>query len=430
MTILQRIKKGDIDPVIRDIAVIEKKEEYSLIESLGSGEVVIPKNISRKMKKPCGIGKGLKTKVNANIGTSPHHVKIEEEIEKLHIAEKCGADAVMDLSTGGDITAIRRKILAESNVPIGTVPIYQVTQRYINKKEPITKISENELFDAIEEHASDGVDFITVHCGVTQKVLDVMKQQKRLMDIVSRGGAILACWMLENNKENPLYSQFDRLLDIAEKYDLTLSLGDGMRPGCIADATDKPQIEELLVLGRLAEKAHARGVQAIIEGPGHIPLNEIKENIRMQKELCNNAPFYVLGPIVTDVAPGYDHITSAIGGAVAAMYGADFLCYVTPTEHLGLPGIQAVKEGVIAARIAAHAGDIAKGIKGAQDWDDEISAFRKNREWIKQIKISMDPEKAESIRKMDSSINDDICSMCGEYCSLKIMEEALGKKLE
>lgn len=430
MTIVQRLKKGEVDPVIRDISLSEKTEDSSLIDSIISGEVVIPKNIRRTIKKPCAIGKGLKTKINANIGTSPHHVKISEEIQKLHIAEKFGADTVMDLSTGGDITAIRRKILAESNIPVGTVPIYQVTQKYIEKNEPFTKISENELFDAIEEHASDGIDFITVHCGITQKVLDVMNKQKRLMDIVSRGGAILACWMIKNNNENPLYSQFDRLLDISEKYDLTLSLGDGMRPGCIADSTDRPQIQELLVLGELADRARSRGVQVMIEGPGHIPLHEIKENIRLQKELCRNAPFYVLGPIVTDVAPGYDHITSAIGGAVAAMYGADFLCYVTPAEHLGLPGIQAVKEGVIAARIAAHAGDIAKGIKNAQDWDNEISNFRKNREWLKQIRISIDPEKAEAIKNIDSSMKDDICSMCGEYCSLKIMEEALGKKRE
>ena len=334
------------------------------------------------------------------------------------------ADAVMDLSTGGDIKKLRREILKNSSVAVGTVPIYQTAIKAVKRRGRISKMTRQDIIETFEEQASDGVDFFTVHCGVTQDTIARLKNKKRIMNIVSRGGAFIAEWMLVNKKENPLYEYFGDILKIVKKYDITLSLGDGLRPGSLIDATDRPQIQELIMLGELAEKAREQNVQVIIEGPGHIPLDQIESNVVIQKKMCNNAPFYVLGPLVTDVAPGYDHIVGAIGGAMAALYGADFLCYVTPSEHLRIPDENDVKEGVIASRIAAHAADIAKKVPGALDWDRKMSLSRSSRDWKGQITKSMDPSKAARYRKSAMPHDKDVCTMCSNYCSIKMTERA------
>ena len=334
------------------------------------------------------------------------------------------ADTVMDLSTSGKLSEIRRTIIGASLIPVGTVPIYQAGIEAIAKHGSIVGLTADDLFAIIEEHARDGVDFITVHCGVTQSALSRLKKQGRVADVVSRGGAFLLGWILHNEQENPLYEQFDRLLEIARKYDMTLSLGDGMRPGSISDATDRAQVEELITLGELAQRAHDAEVQVMIEGPGHLPLNQIEANVRLQKSICKNAPFYVLGPLVTDIGAGYDHITGAIGGAIAAAAGADFLCYVTPAEHLSLPDPEDVKNGVIASRIAAHAADIVKGIKGAAIWDHEMSVARKKLDWDKQAGLSLNPQKSSEIHHRISS--NSACSMCGDFCAMKLVEKYLG----
>jgi len=328
----------------------------------------------------------------------------------------------MDLSTGGDIARTRQEIVENSIVPVGTVPIYEAAVAAYKKHGAVTKMTGDDIFKALINQAKDGVDFFTVHCGITKESLERLIKQDRLIDIVSRGGAFLAEWIKKNKKENPLYEDFDEVLNIAKKYDITLSLGDGMRPGTIVDATDRPQVQELILLGELAMRAYEAGVQVIIEGPGHVPLNQIETNMILQKRLCNNRPFYVLGPLVTDVAPGYDHITSAIGGAIAAASGADFLCYVTPSEHLGLPNLEDVYDGVIASRIAAHAADIAKGVKGAVDWDRKISEARKKRDWALQEKLSIAPKRFAKIRKKTNQAAKDNCTMCGEFCSMKVAE--------
>ena len=381
MTQLELARKGTVSPQIKHVAEKEGLEVDLIIQGLAKGEITIPANVNHINLIPCGIGKGLRTKVNANIGTSSDFCDLNTELRKLQTAIDFGADTVMDLSTGGDISAIRRAILSASIVPVGTVPIYQAGIEAIETHGAIVNMSVDEIFAVIEEHAKDGVDFMTVHCGVTQESLARLKKQGRTTDIVSRGGAFLIGWMLHNDKENPLYQYYDRLLDLALEYDFALSLGDGLRPGCLADATDRAQIEELIILGELTECSREAGVQAMIEGPGHLPLNQIATNVQLEKSLCRGAPFYVLGPLVTDVGAGYDHITAAIGGAIAAAAGADFLCYVTPSEHLSLPSIDDVKEGVIASRIAAHAADIVKGVKGAKEWDEQMSRARKALDW-------------------------------------------------
>ena len=407
--------------VLNKIARSEGVSVEYLQESIRSGETVVPLNIKRrKIKKPTAIGKGLRTKVNANIGSSPDQVDVGYELEKLKVALEAGTDTVMDLSTGGDLYNIRKAILKECSVPLGTVPIYQACVDVVKfKHKSIVEMSVDELFNAIEKHCEDGVDFITVHCGVTLESVERLREQGRLTDVVSRGGTFLIEWMVYNKKENPLYEYYDRLLDIAKEYEVTLSLGDGLRPGSLADATDRPQIQELIVIGELVDRARERGVQAMVEGPGHIPLNEVATNVMLEKKLCRNAPFYVLGPLVTDVAPGYDHITAAIGGASAAAYGTDFLCYVTPSEHLSLPTVEDVREGVVAMRIAAHAGDIAKGIANSDRWDHKMSNFRKHLKWDKMIKTAIDPKKAKEIRDRNPSKSKDVCTMCGEYCAIK-----------
>ena len=419
-------REGKITREIRAIAKDEGVDVNALRENVAAGKTAILANNRHKNFTPKGVGKGLSVKVNANIGTSPERVDIKEELKKLKMACDAGADAVMDLSTGGNLDEIRKIIMAEAGIPIGTVPIYQAAVETVKKKRPITQMEPDDIFEVIEKHGIDGVDFITVHCGVTQNSLARLKKQGRITDIVSRGGAFLAEWMIINKKENPLYEQFDRLIRIAKKYDMTLSLGDGLRPGCIADATDRGQIEELVILGELCAEALENGVQVMIEGPGHVPINQIETNMVLQKRLCNEAPFYVLGPIVTDIAPGYDHITSAIGGALAGYYGADFLCYVTPSEHLGLPTPQDVWDGVIVTKIAAHAADLARGNEKAFARDKAMATYRKALDWNGQIKCAIDPDKIRRFRK-DRNLRDDVCSMCGEFCSMKRMKDYLKK---
>jgi phosphomethylpyrimidine synthase len=425
MTQLELARKGIISPQIKHVAEKEGVETDFIIQGLAEGEIIIPANINHTNLIPCGIGKGLRTKVNANIGTSSDSCDLNTELRKLQTAIDFGADTVMDLSTGGDISAIRKAVMSASTVPSGTVPIYQAGIEAIENRGAIVNMSVDDIFAVIEEHAKDGVDFMTVHCGVTEASLARLKKQGRMTDIVSRGGAFLIGWMLHNDKENPLYQYYDRLLDLALEYDFTLSLGDGLRPGCLADATDRAQIEELIILGELVERSKGAGVQAMIEGPGHLPMNQIATNVQLEKSLCSGAPFYVLGPLVTDVGAGYDHITAAIGGAIAAAAGADFLCYVTPTEHLSLPSIEDVKEGVIASRIAAHAADIVKGVKGAKEWDEQMSRARKALDWKTQAELSLDPELSRQVHsKIPAS--GATCSMCGKYCAMAIVEKYLG----
>jgi len=425
MTQLELARKGIVSPQMNHVAEKEGVESDFIIQGLVEGKITIPANANHINLIPCGIGAGLRTKVNANIGTSSDFHDLNTELRKLQTAISSGADTVMDLSTGGDISAIRRAILNASTVPVGTVPIYQAGIEAIENRGAIVNMSVDDIFTIIREHAKDGVDFMTVHCGVTQASVDRLKKQGRITDIVSRGGAFLIGWMLHNDAENPLYQFYDRLLDLALEYDFTLSLGDGLRPGCLADATDRAQVEELIILGELVEQAREAGVQAMVEGPGHLPLDQIATNVQLEKSLCRGAPFYVLGPLVTDIGAGYDHITAAIGGSIAAAAGADFLCYVTPTEHLALPNVEDVKEGVIASRIAAHAADIVKGVKGAKEWNEKMSRARRALDWETQAKLSLDPGLSQQIHGKIPA-EGTTCSMCGKYCAMAIVEKYLG----
>ncbi len=427
MTQLEIARKGDISPQMEKVAQTEGLDAGFIREGVAKGTVVIPANVGHNNLVPCGIGEGLSIKVNANIGTSSDFGNVDTELEKLCAAVEAGADTVMDLSTGGDIPAIRRAVIAASSCAIGTVPIYQAGIDAIEKHGAIVKMTVDDIFAAIEDNAKDGVDFVTVHCGVTRAAIARLKQQGRVTDVVSRGGAFMVGWMLHNDRENPLYEYYDRLLDIAREYDVTLSLGDGMRPGSLADATDRTQIDELLTLGELVQRAQDAGVQVMVEGPGHIPLDQIETNVRIQKSVCNGAPFYVLGPLVTDIAAGYDHITGAIGGAIAAVSGADFLCYVTPSEHLAIPDVDDVREGVIASRIAAHAADIVKGVKGAAERDRQMALARKKLDWDEQARLSLDPEKFRRVHRERASTGA-ACSMCGQYCAMDLVGQYLDVK--
>lgn len=425
LTQFESAKNGIITDEMKKAAEYEGLKSEQIRSGIEKGFIVLPSNINHRNCTPIAVGKGLSTKINANIGTSEAYPQIELELEKLKTAIESGAHSVMDLSTGGDIDTCRREIIKESTVMIGTVPLYQTIVEASENNKGLTEIEGEEFFEAIERHCRDGADFITVHCGVTKSVIEELKIKGRIMDIVSRGGSFMAAWMLHNGKENPLYEEFDHLLKIARKYDVTLSLGDGLRPGCIEDAGDAPQIQELIILGELVKRCRTAGVQVMVEGPGHVPMDQVQANVQMAKSLCHDAPFYVLGPIVTDVAPGYDHITSAIGGALAAWSGADFLCYVTPAEHLGLPGVEDVREGVIASRIAGHSADIVKGIKGARAWDLEMAKARKALDWEKQIELAIDPVKALQIRKNKNEDSQECCTMCGKFCAYKIASEHL-----
>ena len=410
--------------MIKKISRLEHQEINTLIKNISSGKTVILKNRIHKLKVPCAVGKDLRTKVNVNIGGSTDVSNIKNELKKLEISIKYGADTIMDLSVGNNIKRMRKEIIANSSLPIGTVPIYEAAQQAGYKRKSFIKMTKDDILEVIERQAEEGVDFFTIHAGITQEIVKNMsKFKKRIIEIVSRGGAILANWIINNNKENPFYEYFDDILKIAKKYDITLSLGDGLRPGSILDATDQAQLYELKKLGELSKYALKNGVQTIIEGPGHVPLNQIEKNVKLQKKICGGAPFYVLGPLVTDVSSGYDHISASIGGALASYYGADFLCYVTPSEHLKLPSIEDVKEGLIASKIAAHAADIAKGIKHEIDWDRNMSKARNSRDWKKQIELSIDPVKAKAYRAKSKPEESSVCTMCGKYCSIKLTEE-------
>jgi len=423
-TQIEEARKGNITSGLKKVAGEEYIPPEALLELVSQGKVVIPENPNHSPIHPVGIGQKLRTKVNVNIGTSVDFPQEENELKKVEESLKYETDTLMDLSTGGDIKKIRRMILDKARIPLGTVPIYEVAIDAIEKQGSIVDMKEDDLFATIEAQAKEGVDFMTVHAGLTSKAIDRLKNQGRVADIVSRGGAFHLAWMLHNQKENPLYANFDRLLEIVYKYDVTLSLGDGLRPGSILDATDRPQIEELLTLGELVKRAWEQNVQVMVEGPGHIPLDQVEMNIKLQKRVCHEAPFYVLGPLVTDIAPGYDHIVSAIGGAIAAAAGADFLCYVTPSEHLGLPSADDVREGLIASKIAAHAADIVKGVKGALERDLKMSEARKNLDWAKQQKLALDPYRFKNIRNKRKS-KSEACSMCGDYCAMRIVSEFL-----
>jgi phosphomethylpyrimidine synthase len=405
------------------VAKQEGMDPALLIDRIASGQVVILKNRIRRTAVPVGVGKGLRTKVNANIGTSTDFSDSEAEKAKAATAVRYGADTVMDLSTGGDLPDVLKQILDTVPVPVGTVPVYEAAVHAIRIRGALTRMTETDLFSALHRQAKAGVDFFTVHCGVTRASIERMRHSGRIMDIVSRGGSFLAAWIAENDRENPLYERYDRILDIAREYDVTLSLGDGMRPGSVLDATDRPQIQELVILGELANRAREAGVQVMIEGPGHVPLDLIQANIQIQKRLCGDSPFYVLGPLVTDVAPGYDHITSAIGGAIAAAAGADFLCYVTPGEHLKLPDLEEVRQGVVASRIAAHAADLVKGLPGAMDWDRRMSEARRALNWNQQIALAIDPDRARALRESAPPLDDGVCTMCGEFCAIKLTRD-------
>jgi phosphomethylpyrimidine synthase len=423
MTQIEVARKGKISEEMEICAKQESVEPEFIRKGVEDGNIVVIRNIKHASILPLAIGKGLKTKVNTNIGTSKDRTDLNSELEKVRISVAAGTDTIMDLSTGGDIRETRRAIIKESPVTIGTVPIYQAATEVLDSKKAIVEMSADDMFRVIEENGEDGVDFITVHCGVTKRSVGCLEDEGRHLGIVSRGGSILDRWMFYNKKENPLYEHFDRLLEIAKGYDMVLSLGDGLRPGCLADATDRGQVEELVTLGKLTKKARDYGVQVMIEGPGHIPINEIEANMQLEKTLCNGAPFYVLGPLPTDIAPGYDHITHAIGGAIAGSAGADFLCYVTPAEHLRLPTLEDVKEGIIACRIAAHIADIAKGVAGAYEQDLLMAKYRNEFDWKKQVEISIDPEKAGAYLETSKSARGEGCTMCGEFCAIK-----LGKK--
>lgn len=427
-TFLEGLKEGITPPFFDKLVEEEGVDGAKLAQEVIDGKAVVPYNIARRIEKPCIIGGGSRVKVNANIGTSVDYVGLKDELEKLKAATEAGADTVMDLSTGGPLDKVRDTIVAESAVPVGSVPIYQAGVRSQEDKGSIVAMTPDDMFRAIEDHCASGVDFITVHCGVTMGVLETLRANPRVADIVSRGGAFLAGWILSHEQENPLYAQFDRLLELARRYEVTLSLGDGLRPGCIEDASDAAQVAELVVLGGLVKRCREAGVQCMVEGPGHIPLHQVEANVRMAKEITRGAPFYVLGPLVTDVATGYDHIAAAIGGAVAGMAGADFLCYVTPREHLGLPTAEDVREGVIVTRIAAHAADIALGFPGASGWDLGMSRARKALDWKGQLELALDPAKSRRLFSERQVEGEEACTMCGDYCAMRFVAEYLGRE--
>lgn len=421
-TQMDAARQGIITPEMEIVAAEENMNVDLLCELAAKGEIIIPANKNHDCLKPCGIGSRLRTKINVNLGTSRDWTDLDMEMEKVKSAVELGAEAIMDLSSFGDTRKFRRKLTSECPAVIGTVPIYDAVVYY---HKALKEITAREWIDVVKMHAEDGVDFMTIHCGINKETAKRFKDNKRLTNIVSRGGSIIFAWMEMTGEENPFYEYYDEILEICRKYDVTMSLGDACRPGCLKDASDISQIQELITLGELTTRAWEKDVQVMIEGPGHMPLNQIQANMEIQKTLCKGAPFYVLGPLVTDVAPGYDHITAAIGGAIAATYGASFLCYVTPAEHLRLPDVNDVKEGIIASKIAAHAADIAKGIPGARNWDDEMSTARKQLDWERMFELSMDPDKARIYRAEAKPEKEDTCSMCGNFCAVKNMNRIL-----
>ena len=420
MTQLEEARNGRITEEMKICAEKERVSPEFIRKGVAEGNIVVVRNNRHTGISPLAIGKGLRTKINANIGTSGDHTDLDVELEKVKASVAAGADTIMDLSTGGDLGAIRKAIIEASSVALGTVPIYQAAAAMLAAKKAIVAMTADDIFAAIEKNGEDGVDFITVHCGVSRRSVASIEAEGRLLGIVSRGGSITANWMRCNDKENPLYEYYDRLVEIAHQYDMVLSLGDGLRPGCIADATDRGQVQELILLGELCKRARDKGVQVMIEGPGHVPIKDIQANVQMEKSLCNGAPFYVLGPLPTDIAPGYDHITAAIGGAIAGAAGADFLCYVTPSEHLRLPSIEDVREGIMASRIAAHIADIAKGLPGALELDVMMAGYRKAINWEGQVSTAIDQQKAGRLLEKSETAKEEGCTMCGELCAIKL----------
>lgn len=424
-TQMDAAKKGIVTNEMKIVARKENIEVEKLMNLIAEGKVVIPANKNHKNLDPEGVGQGLRTKINVNLGISKDCYNIDRELKKAKKAIEMKAEAIMDLSCFGKTQEFRKKLIDMSPAMIGTVPMYDAVGFYDKELKDLTA---EDLLKVVETHAKDGVDFLTIHVGMNKETANVFKRNKRLMNLVSRGGSLLYAWMQLNDKENPFYENFDKVLDICEKYDVTISLGDACRPGAIKDSTDPSQIMELIVLGELTKKAWERNVQIIIEGPGHMTLDEIETNMKLEKKLCHGAPFYVLGPIVTDIAPGYDHITNAIGGAIAATYGADFLCYVTPAEHLRLPNLEDMKEGIIASKIAAHAADLAKGISKAREWDDEMSKARRELNWEKMFKLSIDEEKARKYRESSIPEDEHTCTMCGKMCAVRNMNKVMDGK--
>ena len=421
-TQMDAARKGIITKEMEIAAKKENMDVKELMEYMAKGQVIIPCNKLHTSIEPNAIGSMLKTKINVNLGISRDWKDMDMEIEKVNNAVKMGAESIMDLSSYGDTRTFRKRLTKECPAMIGTVPIYDAVVYY---HKPLKEITSKEWIDIVRMHAEDGVDFMTIHCGINKATAGRFKANRRLTNIVSRGGSIIFAWMEMTGEENPFYEHYDEILDICREYDITMSLGDACRPGCLKDASDISQIEELVTLGELTARAWEKDVQVMVEGPGHMPMNQIAANMEIQKTICKGAPFYVLGPLVTDIAPGYDHITAAIGGAIAAASGASFLCYVTPAEHLRLPSLDDVKEGIIASRIAAHAADIAKGVKGAIEWDHQMSLARKKLDWEEMFDICIDPEKARRYRAEAKPEKEDTCSMCGNFCAVKNMNRIL-----
>lgn len=421
-TQMDAARKGIITKEMEIVAKKENMDVNVLADKIAKGTVVIPANKNHKSIDPEGVGEGLRTKINVNLGISKDSYDIDRELEKVKVAIDMKAESIMDLSNYGKTEEFRKKLIDMSSAMIGTVPVYDALGFYDKELKDIT---EKEFLDVVEKHGKDGVDFVTIHAGINRETANTFRRNPRLMNLVSRGGSLMFAWMQLNKKENPFYEHYDELLDICAKYDITISLGDACRPGAIADSTDASQIKELIVLGELTKRAWAKNVQVIIEGPGHMAINEIEANMLLEKKLCHGAPFYVLGPLVTDIAPGYDHITGAIGGAVAAASGADFLCYVTPAEHLRLPSIDDMKEGIIATRIAAHAGDIGKKLPNSRAWDNSMSYARQQLDWNKMFELAMDPVKAKKYRESSKPEDENSCSMCGKMCAVRNLNKVL-----
>ena len=419
MTLLDSGKRCMEDPRLAAAAKAEKIDACLLARKILDGSAAIPWALGHELARPVAVGDGLKIKVNANLGTSPDKCSLGDELAKLKAAVDAGADAVMDLSTGGNIREVRKRIRDACQVSLGSVPVYEAGCMAVSRGGTFNRMTESDMLEAVRLHVEDGVDFVTIHCGLTRQAVKHLEANPRICGITSRGGSLLARWMLANGRENPLYERFDEVLDICRERDVVISLGDALRPGALADAGDRAQLHELYTLGELAQRAKSKGVQAIIEGPGHVPLDQIAVQMRLEKIACHNAPFYVLGPLVTDIAPGYDHLVSAIGAALAGTCGANFICYVTPAEHLRLPDAEDVRQGIMAARIAAHAADIANGLPGARDWDDAMSRARKARDWEEMFKLAIDPELARNSRALAAPRDPGVCSMCGDFCAMK-----------
>jgi 5-hydroxybenzimidazole synthase len=426
LTQLSSALKGLVTPEMQQVATQEGVTPEYIRQGVAEGTILIPRNIGRQNITPTGIGKGLKTKVSASVGMYGSDASIAGEVAKIKAAVNAGTDSIMDLSVSGDIDAMRKESLAATSTPLGTLPYYQAVAKAAGKYGTSLKMEVEELFEIIERQAEDGVDFLALHCGTTMEIIERAKREGRIDPLVSYGGSHLIGWMVHNRQENPLYEHYDRVLDIARKYDVTVSIADGMRPGCLADSLDGAQVQEMVMIGELVRRAREAGVQVMVKGPGHVPLNQLKATVTLQKSLCKGAPYFVFGPIVTDIAAGYDHISAAIGGAISAWAGAEFICYVTAAEHIGLPDVEQVREGVMAARIAAHAADLAKGLPSATKWDLELSQARKAMDWSKQIALAIDPQRAEYMHKTRSGDTASGCAMCGKFCAMEIVSKYMG----